>query len=141
MTEPATPPATTPAATQAATPAPAPGDRIAELEARLAEMEAQTTQRLIQSDLKTHALRAGMIDLDGLRMLDTRALKLDSKGEVEGVAAVMAELKRSKPYLFQPATTTSLSSAPPYAPPSEKRATAMTHDEWQAARAALLKRR
>lgn len=130
MTEPATPP-----------PAPTPGDRIAELEARLAEMEAQTTKRLIQSDLKTHALRAGMIDLDGLRMLDTRPLKLDSKGEVEGVAAIMAELKRSKPYLFQPATTTSLSSAPPYAPPAEKRATAMTHDEWQTARAALLKRR
>jgi hypothetical protein len=120
---------------------PAPADRIAELEARLAEFETQATQRLVQADLKTHAIRAGMIDLDGLKLLDSSKLKLDPKGEVENAATIMAELKRNKPYLFQPATTSSTSPTPPTTQPTAKRATEMTHAEWQSARAALLKHR
>lgn len=114
--------------------------RIVELETKIAELEARTTQRLVQSELKAHAIRAGMIDLDGLKLVDPTPLTLDEKGEVQGAAKLMTELKRAKPYLFQSPTTTSLSSPPPSTPPAAKRATEMSHAEWQSARAALLKR-
>ncbi len=114
--------------------------RIVELEAKIAEIEARTTQRLVLSELRSHALRAGMIDLDGLKLVDTTPLKPDDTGEIQGVAQLMADLKRAKPYLFQPATTSSLAAAPPSTPPAAKRATEMNHAEWQAARALLLKR-
>src|SRR5215472_17069967 len=54
------------------TQAPQPGvdaeARATALELRLAELEATTTARLIRAELKTEAERAGMVDLDGLKM-------------------------------------------------------------------------
>jgi hypothetical protein len=114
--------------------------RIVELETKITEIEACATQRIVQSELRSHALRAGMIDLDALKLIDAVPLTLTDKGEVAGIVQLMADLKRAKPYLFQSSTTSSLSQAPPSTPPAARRATDMTHEEWQTARALLLKR-
>jgi len=115
-------------------------ERAADLERRLAELEASSTARLLQAELKTVAVRAGMIDLDGLKLLDTTELTLDADGNVKGGTEMMRELRRSKPWLFGGASTSSSASPPPVQPARPKLATEMSYDEWQAARTELLKR-
>jgi hypothetical protein len=115
--------------------------RLAALERKLAQVEAETQARLIRAELKAEAVRAGMVDLDGLKLVDTGAVKLSEAGEVEGAAALMRELKRAKPWLFAPASSSSIAAAPPAQPPKQKSAIEMSFEEWQAARAELLRRR
>ena len=115
-------------------------DRTAELERRLAELEAASNARLIRAELKAEAVRAGMVDLDGLKLIDTAGLRHDENGNHVGGADVMRQMRRAKPWLFAGANTSSTSSAPPKEPPRPKLASEMTYDEWQAARAELLKR-
>ena len=115
--------------------------RVLELERRLSAQTQEHQARLAQAELKLHAVRAGMIDLDGIKLLDPSRIKLTENGEVEAADRLMADLRRDKPWLFRQATTSSLGTAPPSTPPAAKRALEMTHAEWQSARAALLKRR
>jgi hypothetical protein len=115
--------------------------RAAELERRLAELEATTHERIVRAELKAEAVRAGMVDLDGLKLLDASRVKVGETGEVEGAAALMRELRRAKPWLFGGASSSSTAGAPPAQPPKPRSATEMNFDEWQKARADLLKRR
>ena len=115
--------------------------RAAELERRLAEVEADAHARIIRAELRAEAVRAGMLDLDGLKLVDASRIKVGESGEVEGAAELMRELRRSKPWLFGSASSSSTAAAPPAQPPKPKLATEMNFDEWQKARAALLKRR
>ena len=115
-------------------------ERAADLERRLNELEASTNARLVRAELKAVAVRAGMIDLDGLKLIDVDELKLDADGNVKGAGEVMRDLRRSKPWLFGGASTSSSASAPPAQPPRPKLATEMSYDEWQAARTDMLKR-
>ncbi len=119
------------------------GDRVAALERRLVEMEEAHRGALLRAGLRAEAVRAGMVDLDGLKLVDAASVSLDGAGEVVGASALMANLRRAKPWLFGlhgGATSTSTATAPPAQAPQPRRATDMTHDEWQAARAELLRR-
>ena len=115
--------------------------RLSALERQLSELAEVHQARLAQAELKLHALRAGMIDLDGLKLIDSSRVKLTEKGEVEGADRLMADLRRDKPWLFRHATTSTTSATPPSTLPTSRDARQMSHVEWQAARAALLKRR
>jgi hypothetical protein len=115
--------------------------RTAELERRLAEVETQARDRIVRAELKAAAVRAGMVDLDGIKLLDADAIKLNAAGEIEGAAALMRELRRAKPWLFGGSSSSSTAAAPGPRAPESKLATAMTFDEWQTARRELLKRR
>jgi hypothetical protein len=115
--------------------------RAAELEQRLAELEASTRTRLIRAELKAEAVRAGMVDLDGLKLVDATSLTLSAEGEVEGAAVLMAALRRAKPWLFGQASASSSAVPPPAEPPRARSATAMSYEEWQAGRTELLRRR
>jgi len=115
-------------------------ERTEALERQLAEIERVTQTRLVHAELKTEALRAGMIDLDGLKLLDMSGAKLNERGDVEGATALVAELKRAKPWLFG-RSSSSGANPPPAQPPRQKLATEMNDEEYRAARAALLKRR
>jgi hypothetical protein len=121
-----------------------PEDRVAALERQLAEVQESHRAALLRASLRAEATRAGMIDLDGLKLLDASELTLDDNGEVVGGVTLMTSLKRAKPWLFgMPASSASSSSAataPPAQAPKPRRAPDMTHDEWQAARAELLRR-
>ena len=70
------------------------------LERQLTDLQRHTETRLVRAELKAEAVRAGMIDLDGLRLVDLPSLKLNERGEVEGAAAVMQDLRKNKPWLF-----------------------------------------
>ena len=111
------------------------------LQARLEQLEATTTQRIIAVELKSAALRAGMVDLDGIRLIETNELALNDKGELEGAANLMTELRAAKPWLFSPPSTSAAAMAPPATPPAPRHAMQMTEAEWRAARTDLLRRR
>ncbi len=116
--------------------------RVAALERRLAETEAQGRAFLIQAELRHAAERAGMVDPDGLKLIDAAAVKVNDAGEVEGAAALMADLKRRKPWLFgAPSSSSSTAAAPNSDPPAAKSAMQMDDAEWRAARTELLRRR
>jgi hypothetical protein len=115
--------------------------RAAALEARIAEIEATTRAQVIRAELKAEAIRAGMIDLDGLKLVDTSAVSIDGKGEVSGAAAVMAALRRDKPWLFGGTNSSSTAAPPPAMAPRAKLATEMSYAEWQAARREMIRRR
>ena len=119
-------------------------ERVAALERRLVEIEQAHRATLLRAGLRAEATRAGMIDMDGLKLVDSSEVTLDDNGELVGATTLMASLRRSKPWLFGLAgpshSTSSAAVAPPAQAPRPRRATDMTHDEWQAARAELLRR-
>lgn len=115
--------------------------RASELERRLAEVEAFARSRIVHAELKSEAVRAGMVDLDGLKLADATQLRVNEAGEVEGAAALMRDLRRAKPWLFGGTSSSSTSVAPAAQAPRSKPATEMSFEEWQKARAELIKRR
>ncbi len=93
----------------------------ANLNAAKAQAKTEADQRVIRAELKASAIKAGMVDLDGLKLLDLSKVTLNDKGEIEGADALMAEAKKSKPYLFGETTTTSSTQKPPEQKPGEKK--------------------
>jgi len=111
-------------------------------EAALARAQAEADARLIRAELKAEAVRAGMVDLDGLKLLDTTEVRLGANGEIPDAAAILAKLKRAKPWLFAGAASSSAAANPPRPePPRTRHANELSHEEWLLARAALLRRR
>ena len=105
------------------------------LERQLHEAEVQSATRLRQAELKAEAMRAGIIDLDGLKLIDASA-PADAEAQ-----AVIAKLRRDKPWLFAQTSSSSTALPPQAAPMKRKMATDMSVEEWRAARAELLRRR
>jgi hypothetical protein len=115
--------------------------RADDLERQLSAIRTETDTRLIRAELKAEAVRAGIVDLDGLKLLDLSAAKLDGRGEVEGAAQLLAQLKRAKPWLFGASSSSNPASPPAAQPMRQKLAGEMTTAEWWAARADLVRRR
>ena len=111
------------------------------LEKQLSEVQLQSAARLVQSELKAEALRAGMIDLDGLKLIDPAVLAPGQDGEFHDAAIVIAQLRRSKPWLFGAANSSSVALTPTATATRRKLATEMSLDEWRSARADLLRKR
>ncbi len=119
------------------TPAPPP-DALETLQRQL----NQLSQQLVQTELKNHAVRAGIIDVDGLKLADTSKLKINDDGSIEGAATLVDELKRDKPWLFPTPRNSSHPAAAPQAEETKPRtAKDMSYAEWRQARERLLKRR
>lgn len=92
-------------------------------------------ERILRAELKASALKAGMVDLDGLKLADLSKVKLNEEGEVEGADTLMDDLKKAKPYLFGSTTTTSSDTkAPARKDNALKKATEMTKEEYAAER-------
>lgn len=86
----------------------------AEADEKVSAATQAANDRILRAELKAAAIKAGMIDLDGLKLADLSLVKLNDAGEVEGAEALMAALKESKAYLFQASgTTTQTQPAPP----------------------------
>jgi hypothetical protein len=116
--------------------------RAESAEAALASTQAQTNELLIRAELKAEAIRAGMIDLDGLKLLDLAEVRLNSNSEVNDASGILEKLKRAKPWLFGNTSSSSAAANPPRPePPRARHANELSHEEWLAARAALLRRR
>lgn len=104
-------------------------------EGKIKEAHTAAEQRVIRAELKAEALKAGMVDLDGLKLADLSKIKINDVGEVEGATELMEELKKAKPYLFGTTQNSSTPGTPPNPkPPTAKKATDMTAEEYAAAR-------
>jgi hypothetical protein len=104
--------------------------RAAELEQQVRSLSEQARVNLVMSELKAEAVRAGMVDLDGLKLLDTSSVAVGEGGEVTGAAAVMERFRRAKPWLFSSPSTTTTAVPPPSQPPRAKKAIDMTPEEY-----------
>jgi len=111
------------------------------LERQLVEVQKRGEAQLLRAELKAEAIRAGMIDLDGLKLIDFSEVQFGPDGEIEGASALMARLRKAKPWLFVAPSSTSIATPPPAQAPRHKLATEMTEVEYRAAREALLKSR
>lgn len=100
---------------------------------------AALRQRLLHAELRTAAVRAGMVDLDGIRLLDMDKVPLDADGAPVDAGAAMAGLRAAKPWLFA-GSTSSGAPAPRAGAGAPRTAMEMSVDEWRLARAALLRR-
>lgn len=96
--------------------------------------------RVLRAELKAAALKAGMVDLDGLKLADLSKVKINEQGEVEGAESLMESMKEAKPYLFQTAnSTSSTTGVPPKGEAKAKLATEMSAEEYAAYKAKALK--
>ena len=98
------------------------------------EIENATDQRIIRAEMKVIAIKAGMVDLDGLKLIDTSKLKLNDADEVEGADELMAAMKEAKPYLFNERLTSSSTGVEPPKPSEQKqkKVSEMAEDERKA---------
>lgn len=115
--------------------------RAEQAEAALQRVQSEAEARLIQAELKAEAVRAGMVDLDGLKLLDVSAITLSETGEVADAAGHMQRLKRAKPWLFGGSSSSVAAHPPRPEPPRQRHASELSHEEWMAARAAMLRRK
>ena len=111
------------------------------LEKELFDMGTVARERLVRAELRMEAVKAGMIDLDGLKLANLTQVSVGEDGEVQGGAALMDRLRSEKPWLFTRANSSSTASPPPGAAVKQRLATEMSLDEWRLARAELLRRR
>jgi len=109
------------------------------LERRLASAEQEARARMVQAELKIEALRSGIVDLDGLKLVDPSQVEVGETGEVKNAADIITQLRRTKPWLFGSGSSSSSANPPPAQPPRQKLATEMTDAEYRTARAAILR--
>jgi hypothetical protein len=117
-----------------------PEQRIRELEQQMQEMRRDADKRVLQANLQMEAVRAGMIDLDGIKLIETAGIRMTEDGKIAGGADLMQRLKRDKPWLFSARSSSAPAEAPPHQLPQPKLAIEMTDEEYRVARAQLLKR-
>ena len=115
--------------------------RCEQLEHELSQVKQQAESGIVKAHLQAEAMRAGMVDLDGLKMLDLTNITMSEDGDVRGASALMEKVRKEKPWLFGRAFTSAAGMAPPSQPPRQKLATDMTDAEYQAARVAILRYR
>jgi hypothetical protein len=72
----------------------APVERPAEDE--IATLRGEFHKRLIAANLRTEAVRAGMIDLDGLKLIDLSKIRLDDNDMIAEGRKLMTDLRRAK---------------------------------------------
>ena len=80
----------------------------------VAEATTAANGRIVLAELKAEAIRAGMVDPDGLKLLDTSKVALVEDGTVKVPDGFFDEAKKAKPWLFgaTPNSTSSTSSPP-----------------------------
>jgi len=106
----------------------------AEAEAAIAAERARGVEALNMAELKVHAIKAGMVDLDGLKLLDVSKAERNEDGTLKDPDAVIAAFKGAKAYMFGEKTTGVTAPVPPPAAPKTVDAREMTPAEYQAAR-------
>lgn len=113
-----------------------------EADDKIAAATTAANDRIVRAELKAEAIKAGMVDLDGLKLADLSKVKLNDAGEVEGAEALMEEMKKAKPYLFSTSTTTTSTEKKPPPKGDEKvDVTKMTAAEYKAHKQELLNKR
>ncbi len=107
-----------------------------------ADAETAANARIIKAEMKALAVKAGIVDIDGLALADLSNVKFDDTGELQGAQEALDALKKAKPYLFT--TTTSnpghqgqQGQQGAKGDTGKKNAMTMSDDEWKAQKKAL----
>ena len=116
------------------------GDRLTVAEAARAEAHKVAQAARKDAALRLAAKDAGMVDLDGLRLLDSDLVTVADDGAVTIPDKYFANAKAAKPWLFGAPSTSSTAAAPGNTEAKPKQAGDMTADEYRTARTALLRR-
>ena len=113
---------------------------VGQLESELSELRTRARERISQEQLKVAGLRAGMIDLDGIRLIDLPQSAIDSDGNVQDPDRIIGELKLKKPWLFSASSSSPMLSVPTAQMIVQKLATEMSDEEYRSAKASILKK-
>jgi hypothetical protein len=105
----------------------------------ITKLRNEFQSRLVLANLRTEAVRSGMIDLDGLKLVDLSAVRLGTDDRIIGARKLMDDLRRNKPWLFGVTSSSSAAVAPASQPVRQKMALEMTDEEYTAARTAVIK--
>ena len=114
-------------------------ERLDQMERENQDIRQDAESRVVQAEMKIEAMRAGMVDLDGLKFLDLTQARLEDTGGVAGGRELIGQLKRAKPWLFAVPSSSSVARVPPSRPARVKLATEMTDEEYRIARASIIK--
>jgi hypothetical protein len=98
----------------------------------IADARRAAHARIIQAELKAAALAVGMIDVEGLKLLDTSRVELNEEGNIVIPAALFADAKKAKPWLFGQASTSSTAATPKIEPLKNKSVREMDDKERRA---------
>ena len=79
--------------------------QVEQLQRELVRTEQLARERVMRAELKTEAVRAGIVDLDGLKLLDATQAEFTSEGQLANAALLVAQLRRDKPWLFGTASS------------------------------------
>ncbi len=102
---------------------------------QLAGERKAATARIVRAEVSALAARAGMVDPDGLKLLDLSGVALNEVGEVEGGDAAVLAARQARPWLFADARTSNPERPPrPRDPSQGGDARQMTAKEYAAAR-------
>jgi hypothetical protein len=99
---------------------------------KIKEANTAADQRVIRAELKAAAVKAGMTDMDFLKIADISKVKLGDDGEVIGADELMESLKKSKPHWFGTASTSSTHEKPNPGAQKVKKVSEMTPEERKA---------
>jgi hypothetical protein len=103
-----------------------------EAQAAIAEARRAADARIIQAELKAAALAAGMIDVEGLKLLDTSGVELNEEGNIVIPTTLFADAKKAKPWMFGQASTSSTAATPKIEPAKTKSVREMDDKERRA---------
>jgi len=98
---------------------------------KIEEVSKSAQLRIMKAELKAFAVKAGIVDLDGLAFIDMTKVKLTDDGEIEGADEAIDALRKAKPYLFTK-TTSSTERPPKNAPNEVKKVTDLSEEEYRA---------
>lgn len=92
----------------------------------------EVNKRYIRAELKAEALKAGLVDVDALKMFDTSSIEIDVNGDVVGVKELIEEMRELKPYAFSTTVkdTTTDKKTPDSTKVNSKSALDMSSDEF-----------
>lgn len=111
-------------------------------EAKRVEVETRARNRIVNAEVRTAAIEAGMVDLDGIKLLDLSKVKVSDDGDVDvaSVKALLTEMKEAKAYLFGPPRGTGNPNPTPVpTPPGDKSVKELSKAEYDAAKRAAIR--
>jgi hypothetical protein len=74
---------------------------------RATQLETELRETKVRSRFETAAAKAGAIDPEAaFKLANTASLKVKDDGSIEGIDQALAELRKSRPYLFGQKTST-----------------------------------
>lgn len=118
---------------------------VRERDDAIAAARTDARNRVLHAELKTHAIRSGIRDLDALKLADLGSISFDDAGNTVGVEEAISALQTQKPYLFASdaagaaVTSTAQTMRPPQpVQPSVVDARNLSREAWHAERERML---